>query len=416
MEEKNTAKDLLDIDLDAVVSKGRAKKKKVIIVIVAAVTICAGIFLVTMINYNQKMQPLYQEAMAAMESKDYSAAVDLFQKAGKYKDSPQKKADAQFAIEFLASDEYVMFRDALTANSSQYNIENVQISSVDYDADNRLIKISFIVPSSLAFDYKSLTLTPQMFAGWGFACNMLEELTNQVPSGFSESGYDVGCSVNMIDESSDEVLCEFTNGKSISNYVDMETTEDTMYSEIYNQMVSYVNDGKYKEAYDYWVGFDDYYTKDYQDLKDYVNYTKVLSAYTGGGEISLDDCLQSLNQIHSDFKDTAKYIDEITTLQESLDGTYQMGEYTLEIEGIFINIKPSDYSDIIDYYNSIDAMVDKVVVENGLVSKAIGHVNRSGLQFTFESDDQKEIIIMPNDRGIKVECKTNTAYNGIYIG
>lgn len=327
-------------------AKQRAKQTKKIAAVIAAVAVIFLIVGTVIFNYSKAKQEeaarleAYQTAIAYMEAEDYENAIHLFEQLGDYQDSAARLEEAMFSFVFLNSDGYKEAERAFFSNMSDTPNEGITIK---YDPEQKAVTASLIIPKNTVAGFSfGDDMEPALVAAWAGVCDSANSLSTTFHDRFVEDGYPIDCNVLYADPAG-QTLYSCRNGEETSNVIALETAVSKAKEEAYAQVTSLVDGEKYQEAYDYWNSVavnapDSCFSLDYKDLSDYYHYSAALKGFLNGDHVSLVETLDHLKKVSSDFKDTKKYAQEISSVYTSIHGLFikpidNLSECRIEIRG-----------------------------------------------------------------------------------
>lgn len=412
----DTTKKLLDVDLDAVVEAGnithKAKKRKAILFTAVGLLLALCAFLAFWGISVARTRSIYQTAVTALDQKNYSEACQLFQSIIDYKDCEQRV----FELEYIQSDEYSVLKDSMIDSMSDSGFE----AEIYYDFNTHAIVQKTNTKDLTEKDF--VNITPSFFAAWANTLQAMDDTSEALYSVLDGSEYDIGAILRVYDETGTYLIYESTNGSGTFCCIDYDATKKAMYETVYKEMKQLVDSNNYEDAYNYWLELAGFYSDAYNDLQDYANYALALEQYHTTGTVPLKSMLDRLENVSPEFKDTQRYIDEISAIKNSIEGKYikNDGVYictlTIEDNQITWDFKPEEESEgvvgDIEMFNAsmynASASIENYVLEDGKVSNIIPDV----ISGVFLDEEAIEINFTPN--GITIDGVGNTNYE--YIG
>lgn len=413
-ENNNSTQNLLDIDLDAVVTKGKAKtkRKKALFVTMAALIIIAivigGILLKA--SNDAKAEEAYQEAMELIDLGLYGDAATKFDEAGEHKDSKTMADKARFAQEYELSLTYASLQVSIQEAFAQTN-SKVFFS---YDWENKTVMQNNLLEDLGAANFEELI--PDTFIAWEQVCTAINASSAACYEANVADDYDVNWTINVYGND-EELLYTATNGVTEFNYVDLDAVKEEFYETVYSNIVEAVEQGNFPEAVSFWNNFNatEAFSLDYKDLSDYYYYAGAMEAYRSTEVVSLSAAMENFEKVSAGFKDVDSCVEEISAMLEAVDGEYQYqnGKYThtLTIDGgkiVFVHdqgpyLVPERYST-----SNAAASAEKLlgyvytepsyVVQNGTIKEMKVLVAETYGMYAFSA------TFTFNEDGLTVEC------------
>lgn len=321
MDSQNTKKSsqqvLLNVDLDAIVVKGKKESKKNRLIAIMFVIIGVVSFALYQYNLTVKRESVYQEALTAQKAGEYKTAISLFQELGDFQDCQFQLEETTFAYDFIMSK---TFTDLFDRALSEFD-EGDDTVGIKYDINNRTVILSKVIPK-----VNLERIDPAALVYLAPIWNKADIFTNDVYQKFPIHGYSsISCTFEFKDEEGN-LLYSVNNGKTVYSYMDMETVKTLAYEEIYSNIVGLVNEEKYQAAYDYWNlnDIDNFYDLEYKDLSDYYYYAIALIGCDKTQPNKVSQRLSILEKVSSNFKDVKQLTDMWKPFD--LDGVYEKPE------------------------------------------------------------------------------------------
>ena len=266
---KNLTDELLNVDLDAVVEKGKQigkqKKKKIAVVVTIGTIFFIGIVTLSFWIHARNVESLYQQAISELKSGSYEHAYSLFQQTDEYRDSRTYMEYLEIAIDFTTSTLYSDMEKTVLDEL----LEIDPGATFDYQVETQSVLVEKHALTILTEDLENIS--PEIFASWVSVCETADEMASKWYSVLIDHDYSINFSVKVLDDSGENLLYQTVNGKSTFNYVDIDSAEPKMYEAVYEQIASYIEEEDYTGAVQYWNTLNDFYSKEYKDLHELIN-------------------------------------------------------------------------------------------------------------------------------------------------
>lgn len=221
MNEERDISQLLEVDLDEIVEKGKEqskRKKKLLVVVATIIIIIMGIVGVVAYLQNEatkqeqarQQEITYQEACSYEAAENYDDAIRLFQELEEYKDSKERLENVQFAHELLNSDAYREIEAAVIAMMSLgYSYD------ISYSYNDKQVVISLHIT-------QTALIKNGIYEQWDSHCELLNLLTESSANLLRDEGFTADCKCSMFCSGSDYKDKEFftsLNGKTSFDFL-----------------------------------------------------------------------------------------------------------------------------------------------------------------------------------------------------
>lgn len=166
MDSQNTKKSsqqvLLNVDLDAIVVKGKKESKKNRLIAIMFVIIGVVSFALYQYNLTVKRESVYQEALTAQKAGEFKTAISLFQELGDFQDCQFQLEETTFAYDFIMSK---TFTDLFDRALSEFD-EGDDTVGIQYDINNRTVILSKVIPMRTLHKERCVNWQPARWFGW----------------------------------------------------------------------------------------------------------------------------------------------------------------------------------------------------------------------------------------------------------